>query len=385
MSPSITTRRATDHEANIPLRLSVSSLRSKRTRSSILTGTIEKPWIGEKDAYGLIAYFLTYAVALLRTRGSVARNFCLVMKDNLDQFNTDCTWTREVDMGSFGNGELETTTASSNNSFIEDGKLYIIPTLTSDAIGYDHVLDRYTYNITGCTDTNLTACSASSNTTSGTVMNPALSARLTKKNSHHIQHGKVEIVAKLPTSDWLWSALWMLCMYNAYGPWPMSGEIDIMEGRGNGPEYKARGRDVVRSSINWGPFTWLNSVSKTYGWWSVEWTPTFIRIYVDTRLPRMLTVSFDEPFFTRGEFPPFVANGSQTIQTSNPWANASGEGGDGGNAALFDQPLFLIMNVAAGGTNGWFPDGQAEWYATSPANPMERAMVVDSVKMWQVC
>ena len=125
-----------------------------------------------------------------------------------------------------------------------------------------------------------------------------------------------------------------------------------------------RGIDYVRGSLNWGPFTWLNGVSKTYGWWSqrrsayddgfhtysVEWTDKFIRVYVDTRLHEMLDLTFNEPFFTRGDFPPFVANGSQTIETPNPWVNSS-------NAAPFDKPFYLVMNVAVGGTNGWFPDG----------------------------
>jgi hypothetical protein len=34
--------------------------------------------------------------------------------------------------------------------------------------------------------------------------------------------------------------------------------------------------------------------------------------------------------------------------------------GTGGNAAPFDQDFYLIMNVAVGGTNGWFPDGQGD-------------------------
>ena len=25
---------------------------------------------------------------------------------------------------------------------------------------------------------------------------------------------------------------------------------------------------MVRGSLNWGPLTWLNAVSKTYGWWA---------------------------------------------------------------------------------------------------------------------
>ena len=67
-----------------------------------------------------------------------------------------------------------------------------------------------------------------------------MSAPLTTKNSHHITYGKVEIRAKLPEGDWLWPALWMLPVDEAYGPWPMSGEIDIMESRGNGVDYKAQ-------------------------------------------------------------------------------------------------------------------------------------------------
>ena len=52
------------------------------------------------------------------------------------------------------NGEFEMTTASSNNSYVDDGKLYIVPTLTSDVIGTNAIFDGYTYNVTGCTNTN---------------------------------------------------------------------------------------------------------------------------------------------------------------------------------------------------------------------------------------
>ncbi|THG96108.1 hypothetical protein EW026_g5660 [Hermanssonia centrifuga] len=424
MSPPAMTRRNTAYESNVASRLSVAAPKSKRMRSSMLAGTIEKPWVGEKDVHGRMAWWITYLVAFLGVAGSALRcyfawkdvprvgNLCLIMEDNFDTFDTEFTWQQEVDMGGFGNGEFEMTTNSPNNSFVEDGKLYIVPTLTSDVIGRANVLNGFTYNVTGCTSTNLTSCGAVSNQTAGTVINPVMSARLTTKQSHHIQYGKVEIVAKLPRGDWLWPALWMLPVDDSYGPWPMSGEIDIMESRGNSPEYKAQGRDVVRGSLNWGPFSWLNGVSKTYGWWndrrqsydqgfhtySVEWNEQFIRIYVDTRLHKMLQISFNEPFFQRGDFPPFVANGTQTIATPNPWVN-------GTTAAPFDKPFYVIMNVAAGGTNGWFPDGvggkpwfdssvtamsefanaQDTWYSTWATDPKDRAMVIDSVKMWQKC
>ena len=77
----------------------------------------------------------------------------------------------------------------------------------------------------------------------------------------------------------------------------------------------------------------------------------------------------------------------------------------GSAAAPFDQEFYLIMNVAAGGTSGWFPDGvgdkpwldqsstairdftekQATWSATWPSSEDDRAMRVKSVKMWKLC
>lgn len=182
------------------------------------------------------------------------------------------------------------TTTSPNNTFIEDGILYLVPTLTSDVVGSSNIFDGYMYNLTGCTSTNITDCGVVSNLTSQTVINPVQSARITTRNSTHIQFGKVEIRAKLPKGDWMWPALWMLPVNDTYGPWPISGEIDIMEARGNDLSYPDQGRNFVRASLNWGPLTWINAVFKTYGWWtnrrvgydqdfhvySLEWTDKFL-------------------------------------------------------------------------------------------------------------
>ena len=125
-----------------------------------------------------------------------------------------------------------------------------------------------------------------------------------------------------------------------------------------------RGIDYVRGSLQWGPFAWLNGVSKTFGAWTdrrktyddgfhtfaMEWSPKFMRIYVDSRLHKLVDIRFNEPFFKRGDFPQTVANGSQWIVTPNPWV-------DGTDAAPFDQAFYLGLHVGVGGTNGWFPDG----------------------------
>ncbi|KAI0357220.1 concanavalin A-like lectin/glucanase [Trametes cingulata] len=391
----------------------------------MLTGVIEKPWLSDKDRMETIAYWTVYVVAFLGivaggircyfawTQTLLLGNICLVMEDNFDTFDTENIWQHEVSMSGFGNAEFEMTTDSANNSFVRDGHLYLVPTLTSDVIGYNNIFNGYTYNLTGCTDTNLTACGAVSNETLGTVIPPVMSARIHTREPYSIKYGKVEISAKLPRGDWLWPALWMLPVDDAYGPWPRSGEIDIMEARGNSPDYAAQGIDYVRGSLNWGPFSWLNGVSKTFGWWTnrrktfadgfhtyaLEWSPQFIRIYVDSRLTYMLLLKFDEPFFQRGGFPPVVANGTDFIQLKDPWANGTR------NVAPFDQPFYLIMNLAVGGTNGWFPDGvgdkpwldgsltamrdfakaQDQWYSTWPQNVEDRALVIDSVKMWKLC
>jgi hypothetical protein len=122
------------------------------------------------------------------------------------------------------NGEFEMATASENNSFVQDGFLYISPTLTSDNIGEAAVVDGTVYNITGCTfntteglsyTTSTTqavnssqtfniaqynkACSAISNSTSGKIINPVQSARLSTRYSASIRYGRVDVRAKLPT------------------------------------------------------------------------------------------------------------------------------------------------------------------------------------------
>ena len=66
------------------------------------------------------------------------------------------------------------------------------------------------------------------------------------KNSKFFQYRHLEIKAKLPKGDWLWPVIWMLPQPQSanittdkstgtgkYGVWPASGEVDIVEARGN--------------------------------------------------------------------------------------------------------------------------------------------------------
>lgn len=63
------------------------------------------------------------------------------------------------------------------------------------------------------------------------------SASIISKGIGDWKYGKIEISAKVPTGKGTWPALWMMPTNSAYGTWPRSGEIDIMEYVGFEPQY----------------------------------------------------------------------------------------------------------------------------------------------------
>ena len=69
---------------------------------------------------------------------------------------------------------------------------------------------------------------------------PVVSARLSTKGRFAFTRGTLEARVRVPVGDWLWSALWLLPVDLADGstpPWPVSGEVDLLESRGNGPSF----------------------------------------------------------------------------------------------------------------------------------------------------
>ena len=64
----------------------------------------------------------------------------------------------------------------------------------------------------------------------GLRKSPMMSAKL--KSTMSYRYGRLEFVATLPKGDYLWPALWMLPASQL--PWPTAGEIDVMESMGNG-------------------------------------------------------------------------------------------------------------------------------------------------------
>ncbi|PWN26714.1 concanavalin A-like lectin/glucanase [Jaminaea rosea] len=385
-----------------------------------------KPWVGQKsrkraDRKAYWTFVVAVCLGIVGAAALVAtgylsvkkHNFCLVMEDNFEGTTiNDKIWFHEQQTGGFGNGEFEYTTASPNNSYVKDGQLYIVPTLTADSLGEGAITNGYTLNLTAsntCTSSNTSDvyCAVASNSSTGVVLPPVQSARLMTNFSTAIKYGRVEIRAKMPTGNWIWPALWMMPQSSVYGTWPKSGEIDIFESRGN--LIKSKDDDtynVMHSTLHWGLDSmtdrylktskvyqlyrnWYNQQFHTFG---LEWTPEGIYTWVDTPTRKVFSWKFDQSFWERGQFPTVSSNGTGY---SDPWPKNS-------LAAPFDQKFYLIMSVAVGGTNGYFDEddmpwsnnadnarkefwnAKDSWYPTWPQAPEDRGMLVDYVKVYQL-
>lgn len=126
-----------------------------------------------------------------------------------------------------------------------------------------------------------------------------------------------------------------------------------MEARGNAPAYVAQGNNVVRSSLNYGIlqgvqarlFGWQSfkrtSLAADFHTYTLEWTPEFMRMYIDSRLHAMLTFKTkDTSFYTRGGFPKTAKNGTDAdVVLDDIWEK--NENVKVPNSAPFDQGAFF--------------------------------------------
>lgn len=148
--------------------------------------------------------------------------------------------------------------------------------------------------------------------------NDYTSARLVSKGSGDWLYGRIEVRARLPFGRGTWPAIWMLPTGDAYGTWPRSGEIDIMEHVGFD-----MGR--IHGSLHSLAHNWLTETQPTgslmlpgvednFHVYAMDWTPDGIRFYVDE---------------------------TEILNAPNP--------GTGWEEWPFDQPFHLILNLAVGG------------------------------------
>ncbi len=116
-----------------------------------------------------------------------------------DEFTGDSlsaeNWTHETG-DCWWNDEIQAYTNDPTNSYIEDGKLVINAMYTPDHV---ESIREYT------------------------------SARLITKDKATFKFGRIDFRVKVEAGNGIWPAAWLLPNDDKFGPWPTSGEIDVLE------------------------------------------------------------------------------------------------------------------------------------------------------------
>lgn len=152
---------------------------------------------------------------------------------------------------------------------------------------------------------------------------------------------------------------------NVYGGWPASGEIDLMEARGNEKLFDGDtniGTEQFGSTLHFGPRWDQNGWStahinknfsagldKDFHVYKLVWTNSSIEFLFDDE--RVGIVNVEDGFWKRAGF--------DKTEAENPWKN-------GTLMAPFDQEYFILLNLAVGGTNGFFSDNHKNEGAPKP-------------------
>ena len=147
------------------------------------------------------------------------------------------------------------------------------------------------------------------------------STRLISKGKADFLYGRFVVRAKVPQGRGTWPAAWMLPTEWAYGGWPASGEIDILEHVGYDP-------DVVHITMHTEDYNHIKGTQKEgikkiqnatteFHEYRVDWTPEYIKGYVD---------------------------GEQILNFPNE--------GKGSGVWPFDKKFHWLLNLAVGGNWG---------------------------------
>ncbi|KAI6654657.1 Beta-1,3-glucan-binding protein-like [Oopsacas minuta] len=317
--------------------------------------------------YLFITLFLTATISQsdnAKLKQDTHKDYTLIFEDDFSVLNFS-KWQHEITMDGGGNREFEYYTNNRSNSFVRDGVLYLKPTFTSDIIGLRAVEKGGTMDIWGadpgtyCTSQKSDGCFKQSDGVN--IINPITSARIRTTNSFSFKYGRIEVRAMLPEGDWIWPGIWLRPIHNEYGNWPASGEIDIVESRGNSPSYPPGGYNKFGTTLHWGPFPGNDPWSKSHAVWTAStekdlienfhtygfiWNETYMGSYIDDEKNVVLSLPIDMPFWDLGGW-------YKNPNLVNPWIG-------GGKNAPFDKEFYMLLNVAVGGACEYFPDGNGK-------------------------
>lgn len=158
-------------------------------------------------------------------------------------------------------------------------------------------------------------------------------------------YGRFEARIKLPEGQGIWPAFWMLGADFPEVGWPETGEIDMMELRGQYPS-------VVSAALHGPGYSKDHAITKyfelpagkfssEFHLFAAEWYPDRIEFYVDDCLYQVVT--------------------KQDVETQNgEW--------------VYDKPFFLLLNVAVGGNYVGPPSDETSF---------PQQMVIDYVRVYR--
>lgn len=290
----------------------------------------------------LAAVLVLFPAPAPRAEGPPAAKWKLVWSDEFDGKTIDPKkWDFDVGNGFYnyeakvwisgwGNGELQYYTRDAENAFVKDGHLHIRAVKES---------------LHGC---GYTSARLKTRKRDGSPL-------FSKK------YGRFEFRAKLPTGQGVWPAIWMLPLKEKYGGWAASGEVDVLEARGQQPNkvlgtlhFGSRWPANAESSADYA----LPDKGTIADWhvYALEWEPGEFRWYVDGKLYSTKNFWWSSSKVAGGK-------GARPAKEAdlNPWP------------APFDEPFYIILNVAVGGKFPGNPDSTTKF-------PAE--MLVDYVRVY---
>ena len=167
------------------------------------------------------------------------------------------------------------------------------------------------------------------------------SARILTKGKFAQKQGRFEARIKMPYGQGMWPAFWLLGQNSDEVVWPQCGEIDIME-------YKGQEPSTTHGTIHGPGYSGANAITKAYTLpndrldtdfhvYGIEWGEDYINFYIDDVLYNQIT-----PDKAPGEW-------------------------------VFDQPFYIIINLAVGGNYVGSPSAQTVF---------PQSMLIDYVRVY---
>ena len=149
------------------------------------------------------------------------------------------------------------------------------------------------------------------------------SAKLTTYQKKHIQCGRIEVMAKLPQGHGTWPAIWLLGENMKKGAgWPLCGEIDMMEHVGHNPNHVHFSLHTKNAHLHLNnqpnKAFYVEHLIEGFHEYALNWTKDSMTFYLDQK---------EQVTFTK-----------KPGATIEDWP--------------FNQPFYLILNLALGGTWG---------------------------------